>query len=130
MSAASKTIAQKLQDKEGVFITQWALSRGIFFAEVAKDYGQYVEVNYSLDGQPTTEFYNKGDDHYHYTVTGAVARADAMRKNKVASLHRQLAKFTVIDYRAQCAHALDPDNTPTPASQERKPPGKRKKVKK
>lgn len=73
-----------------VWITKYALSSGIFTAEV-KDTGSTV-VN--VKGY-YTGFYGKD---WHRTEKEAIARAEEMRAKRLQSLERQVKKISVLKF--------------------------------
>jgi len=68
-----------------VYITKWALTRGIIEIDDPEFYSNYVVIdNIQPMINPVDWFYNK---------PAAIKHAEEMRVNKIASLKRQIAKL-------------------------------------
>lgn len=74
--------------KVKVFITKYALTKGIFTAEVEikETDGRY----FAVDQGKWCIYYHKPD--FHLTYKEAKARAEEMQRKKIASLKKQLAR--------------------------------------
>ena len=76
------------------FITKYALSRGIFQAEVDAQFDRYPHLVWSASSSLAA--YHGGD--WHRTRETAIARAEKMRRGKIASLKKQIARLEKIDF--------------------------------
>lgn len=77
-----------------VFITKYALTKGIFPEEV--EICKY-ENDYGLvQSKKTQAFYHKGQ--YHESMDDAISKAKEMRENKIKSLEMQLRKLNKLSF--------------------------------
>lgn len=76
------------------WITKYALTSGIkeVMVRQSETYPEFVDEAEAKQGWFKQTFAGEGKE-WHRTREAAVQRAEAMRKNKVISLRRQLAKF-------------------------------------
>jgi len=80
------------------WLTKKALTQGIACvrAQIESDWPRIVV--YRLLGSSMDEYaYGEGRD-WHRTKEGAIARAEVMRKAKIASLKRQIAKLEKLNF--------------------------------
>jgi hypothetical protein len=74
------------------WITKYALSKGVFEAEV-------VECNYRAARRIDGPFAYYVEDDWHRTEEAAIARAEQMRTDRIASLRRQIARLEELTFR-------------------------------
>lgn len=74
-----------------VFITQYALTRGIFEAECEITGDMAVQKNGHLH-----MYFHKSD--WHKTMDAAVRQAESMRTKKITSLQKQIAKLRELKF--------------------------------
>ena len=84
------------KQKIKAWVTKYALTKGIEVvdAEVCDGEGMISYGNVGYGSQ-----YAYGKD-WHRTPEAALARAEEMRKAKIASLHKSIAKFEVMTFEA------------------------------
>lgn len=82
------------------WITKYALTSGIMEVTVrqSETFPDFVDEEKAENGCFKRMFHGEGKE-WHRTREAAVQRAEAMRKNKVVSLRRQLAKFQKMTFR-------------------------------
>lgn len=81
-----------------VYVTRYALTKGIYQVEAKLVREGMVEVK-SVSG--TMTYYLHGKD-WHETKESAIARAEEMRKTKIGSLKKQVARFEKMDFERTC----------------------------
>jgi len=83
-----------------VWITKWALTQGIFEAEVEECDTEGM-VAQKPDGgglcNMATYYHGEGKE-WHRTRESAVARAEAMRQKKIANVKKQLKKLELLKF--------------------------------
>ncbi len=95
-----------------VWITTYALTKGII-KTTARYCGEGM-IAYRVCGDATFDSYAHRND-WHHARTSAIARAEEMRKSKIASLKRQIAS---LEKRAFIVTGDDPCQDPlAPASE-------------
>lgn len=72
-----------------VWITKYALTQGIFEAEAEVIEDGTVRVRQEF----IVSYYHKEGRDWHKTKESAVAKAEEMRKKKIASLKKQIEKL-------------------------------------
>lgn len=72
-----------------VWISKFALTKGIFQMEVRR----MSEDNDSVFGEHTDECFHGDGKEWHKTEEEAKARAEELRKNKIANLKKQIQKL-------------------------------------
>ena len=81
-----------------VWITKYALTKGIYSADVVGNMGTgdtgvcVVDIN----GHNRQSYFFRND--WHKTKKAAIARAKEMRKKKIASLKKQIKKIEGLDF--------------------------------
>lgn len=75
-----------------VWITKYALTTGIYEAEVEETHCASMVSLRTAPGSFSQYFHGEGKD-WHRTKESAVARAESMRIKKIASLKKSLAAF-------------------------------------
>lgn len=86
-----------------VWITKYALSKGIFAQEVTPcQFMNSGRVFYVPEGRPEwqREYANGEGKEWHRTRESAIARAEEMRTAKIASLKKQIAKLEKMEFKA------------------------------
>ncbi len=95
-----------------VWVTKYALTRGII-----KTHARYCRegmIAFRIEGSASSYVFAHRKD-WHHTRTSAIARAEEMRKGKIASLKRQIAS---LEKRAFIVTGDDPCQDPlAPASE-------------
>lgn len=87
----------QISKNANVFITKYALSRGIVEAELVSSNNRLVVVKWSSGLNGTAMFHGKGKE-WHETRSEAVMRAYAMRDAKVVSLRKQIDKLNNMNF--------------------------------
>lgn len=77
-----------------VYITRYALTEGIYLAEVELSQTDDSRIT-ALHG-PHLGIFRRPD--WHVTVTGAINRAEKMRKEKIQSLQKQIDCLERLDF--------------------------------
>jgi hypothetical protein len=82
-----------------VYITKYALKRGIFNAQVEHciDYPGMVQVVFNDHATHYVYFHGEGKE-WHRTLEAAKAKAEAMRDKKIASLEKKIAKLKAMTF--------------------------------
>jgi len=83
------------QSPKTVYVTKYALTAGIQERTLANVNGKHAEVH-RLPGEIGLILFWKPD--WHETRKAAVARAEVMRKKKLASLKKQIAKLEALSF--------------------------------
>ncbi len=107
-AAMAADIRALIKDDEGmtkIYITKYALSSGILCVDAKIDGDMAI---YALDPM---RHHNKSFAHtegveWHRTTHAAIARADAMRVAKIASLHRQIKGLAALVFDAGGAEVM------------------------
>lgn len=81
-----------MTDNLRVYVTKYALTRGIHIADVT-----YCSETMVIERIKYYPVYYHGDD-WHYSREAAIAKAEAMRRNKIESLKKQIARLKKIDF--------------------------------
>ena len=80
-----------------VWTTTYALTIGIQKKEVVA--GKNASDVFYYPGTSSVHLIQK--PNWHETEEGAVVRAEKMRKEKIASLHEQIARLEALEFRIQ-----------------------------
>lgn len=76
-----------------VYITKYALTGGIFAVEANIDRDM---ISYRRDGAHFTDYAHAGE--WHRTFEEAATKAEDMRKRKIASLQKSIAKMEKLTF--------------------------------
>jgi hypothetical protein len=80
------------------WVTKWALTQGIFkvratvCTNTVPD-GSMISWNFTSSLPGWSEYAHREGKDWHRTVQGAVARAEVMRKGKIATLRKKIAEL-------------------------------------
>jgi hypothetical protein len=86
--------------QEKVYITYDALTKGIVCANAEVCGSNHEDISVHIPYSLYVKYYKKGD--WFRTKEEAVARAEAMRKKRIALINRQLEKLSKLDYNVIC----------------------------
>lgn len=75
-----------------VFITKFALTKGIFELEVEDCGGGMVK------GESWHEYFHREGDQWHKTIESAQAKALEMKDKKIKSLEKQIARVKKLEF--------------------------------
>jgi len=82
-----------------VWITKYALTTGIFEADIEQCDGQPTMVVHRGQKTGACDCYYHGEGkEWHRTFKSAVSRAEEMRDRKVVSMRKQLAKLKAMTF--------------------------------
>ena len=79
-----------------IYITKYALTIGVDEADAEISGGCAVVRKGSRPDQYLDQYFHEGE--WHITKTAAVAKAEDMRKRKIASLQRSIAKMEKLTF--------------------------------
>lgn len=79
-----------------VWITKYALTSGI--EEMEAEYNPQFPQTVSRTGGSTWDYFHSEGKNWHRTKEGAIARAEAMRFKKIASLNKSLRKLEKLKF--------------------------------
>lgn len=82
-----------------VWIAKYALTQGIFEEEVYLCQSGPEMVSTAPEYGIANYYHGKGRE-WHETKASAVAKADAMRKDKIASMKKKIAKLEKLNFEA------------------------------
>ena len=82
-----------------VWVTKYALTQGIFEEEVTFGSGTTEMVVTNHDNGCGNYYHGKGRE-WHETKASAVAKADEMRKAKIASMKKKIMKLEKLNFEA------------------------------
>ena len=83
-----------MAEKQIVWITKYALTKGVFSAEVVKQEMGMVTVKHGLNG--VGHFHGNA---WHFSCTKALDHAEDMRVSKIESLKQQIAKLEKLEFK-------------------------------
>ena len=82
-----------------VWITKYALTQGIYEVEVTEcDNGMVSQKPQKGSLCNMNSYYHGEGREWHRTREGAVAKAEAMRKKKIAAIRKQLLKLEAMKF--------------------------------
>lgn len=82
-----------------VWITKFALSSGIFTAEV-EDTSTPSMVRMPSDGKWAPQYFHGEGREWHRSHAAAIVRAEEMRRKRIAGLQKSLRKLEALDFSA------------------------------
>jgi len=80
-----------------IYITKYALTKGIIEDDAIKVDGALGKTTAVVDNDGWGRKYYHGDE-FHYSETAARIQADKMRLNRIESLEKQIAKLKSLKF--------------------------------
>lgn len=78
-----------------IWITKYALTTGVFCVEATLFLGDGM-ARYRREGSHFDEYAHREGRDWHRTEAAAKARVEALRRKKIASLKKQIAKLEAL----------------------------------